>query len=81
MNKRIIELADQAGFVRFSPDEDPTMPIDWSCDYDVELQKFAYLIVQECAAVCDLYGMPDGTSQTAMILSSAIKRKFGITDE
>jgi hypothetical protein len=45
------------------------------------LQEFAYLIVKECAAVCDLYGMPDGTSQTAMILSSAIKRKFGIEDE
>jgi hypothetical protein len=24
--------------------------------------------------------MPDGTSQTAMILSAAIKRKFGIED-
>ena len=49
MNKRIIELADQAGFVRFSPDEDPTMPIDWSCDYSVELERFAKLVIEECA--------------------------------
>jgi hypothetical protein len=51
-------------------------------EYEGELifskEKFAELIVQECAGVCDLYAMPDGTSETAMILSAAIKRKFGI---
>ena len=41
-------------------------------------EKFAELIVQQCADVCDLYGMPDGTSETAIILSAAIKRKFGV---
>jgi hypothetical protein len=41
-------------------------------------EKFAQLIVRQCADVCDLYGMPDGTSETAIILSSAIKRKFGV---
>jgi hypothetical protein len=41
-------------------------------------EKFAELIVRQCADVCDLYGMPDGTSETAIILSAAIKRKFGV---
>ena len=40
--------------------------------------KFAELIVQECATLCDLYAMPDGTSETAIILASAIRRKFGV---
>jgi hypothetical protein len=44
----------------------------------VRLEEFAELIVRECAGVCDLYAMPDGTSETAMILSAAIKRKFGV---
>ena len=49
MNKRIKELADLAGFIRFSPEEDPQTPIDWSCEYDIELEKFAELIIRECA--------------------------------
>jgi hypothetical protein len=41
-------------------------------------QKFAELIVRECAVICDAYGMPDGTSEVAQILSTAIKSKFGL---
>jgi hypothetical protein len=48
------------------------------CISHVRLEEFAQLIVRECAGVCDLYAMPDGTSETAMILSAAIKRKFGV---
>lgn len=51
MNKRIKELVDQAGFIRFSPKEDPRTPIDWSCEYSTELNQFAELIVRECATV------------------------------
>lgn len=69
MHPRFKELAVQAGAY-----EDGgtilTGPMDTA--------KFAELIVRECAAVCDLYGMPDGTSQTAIILSIAIKSKFGV---
>jgi hypothetical protein len=43
-------------------------------------EKFAELIVRECAGLCDLYAMPDGVSETAMILSAAIKRKFGVEE-
>ena len=67
MNDKISELAKQCGLWHVTDRED-------LC------QDFARLIVQECVDVCDAYGMPDGTSQTAMILSMAIKRKFGIED-
>lgn len=79
MNEKVKELAEKAGFILWE-DEDwnPGDVIDWASRYDNELQKFADLIVKECASVCDAYGMPDGTSQTAMILSSAIKNRFGI---
>jgi hypothetical protein len=70
MNERIQELARQAGY-----QEDMFGIGHWDM---LECQRFAELIVRECAAVCDSYGMPDGTSQTAMILSRAIKNKFGI---
>jgi hypothetical protein len=45
-----------------------------------DTEKFAELIVRECAALCDLYAMPDGTSETAIILASAIRRKFGVEE-
>ena len=64
MNQRLQELARQAGFYA-NPDVE-------------KFEKFAELIVRECAEICDAYGMPDGTSPTAMILSRAIKNKFGV---
>lgn len=48
MNARIRELVDRAGFVRFSAQENPHTPIDWSCDYEVELETLIELIVREC---------------------------------
>ena len=72
MNK-IIEMARQAGF-------DPhDMSSDFTCNLD-NIEAFAKLIVNECAKVCDLYAMPDGTSETAIILASAIRRKFGVEE-
>lgn len=41
-------------------------------------QKFGELIVEECVKICDLYGMPDGTSPAAMIIALAIKNRFGM---
>ena len=70
MNERIKELSIKAGFPEWS-----------NHAIEFELEQFAELIVRECAGVCDLYAMPDGTSETAIILSAAIKRKFGMSDE
>jgi hypothetical protein len=50
MNKRIEELAKQAGFC-FWTDESwkpEGATIDWSCNYDDQLQKFAELVVKDC---------------------------------
>lgn len=73
------KLAKEAGFILWKDEEwNPGDVVDWGSRYDDELVKFAKLIAKECASICDAYGMPDGTSQTAMILSSAIKTRFGI---
>jgi hypothetical protein len=75
MNERIQELMVKAGFdverLRMYPGGFPREDL-------LVLEDFAKLIVEECAALCDLYAMPDGTSETAIILASAIRRKFGI---
>lgn len=72
MNERIKQLLRQAGVGDNWNEE------DWYSLSPKMVEKFAQLIVQECAGVCDLYAMPDGTSHTAIILASAIRRKFGI---
>ena len=45
---------------------------------DIYDRKLAELIVLECTNICEAYGMPDGTSPVAAILSKAIKNKFGV---
>lgn len=67
MNERIKLLMQQAG----TDTSGKWMGVDHA-------EKFAKLIAKECADLCDLYAMPDGTSETAIILSAAIKRKFGV---
>lgn len=50
MNKRIEELAQEAGFC-FWTDESwkpEGATIDWSSNYDDQLQRFAELVVTEC---------------------------------
>jgi hypothetical protein len=63
-NQVINNLKQQAG-IDYNPDQEG-------------LDLFAELIVRECAVICDAYGMPDGTSEVAQILSTAIKSKFGL---
>ncbi len=50
MNPKFIELIDKAGFALWE-DEDwrpRDAFVDWSSNYDKELEKFAELIVKEC---------------------------------
>jgi hypothetical protein len=72
-NNKLEELANKAD-------------IGWDDKYhwyvsNAELRKFAQVVACECAAVCDGYGMPDGTSSTAIVLAAAIRQHFGIKNE
>ena len=49
MNNRIKELAKQAGFILWDDEEWATGVLDWASNYDEALEKFAKLIVRECA--------------------------------
>ena len=42
-----LDIAEQAGIVRWDADENPMRPVDWASDYSDELLKFAQLIFQE----------------------------------
>ena len=50
MNKKIAQLAEQAGFVLWDQESwNPGDVVDWSARYDDELETFARLLVQHCA--------------------------------
>ena len=75
MNNQIRELAEQAGFVLWN-DEDwkpESQVIDWSSVYDKELEKFAELIVKECAELAD-----EPTSRPYESYGEKIKKHFGV---
>ena len=88
MNNRIKELSEQAGFIHFSPDEDSDTPIDWSCDYTTELEKFAELIVEECYQHCKDQLMDKKLAEEAgltyndgvMDCAIGLKQHFGVTE-
>lgn len=75
MNERVRELIDQAGFEFW---EDETWKpegaiVDWSNNYDNDLEKFAELIVRECALQVDNI-MSEGDKTKGDL----IKEHFGI---
>jgi len=51
MNDIVKHLAEEAGFMMW--ENEPWKPdgavIDWSANYDAELDKFAELVIRECA--------------------------------
>jgi hypothetical protein len=81
MNKKLQELADQAGFIFWTEEEDwgpGPGNIDWSADYAVELEKFAELIVEECCVALhpmlrDMISRGQGVD--------LIKKHFGINND
>jgi hypothetical protein len=81
MNKQIRKLVDQAGFIRFSPEEDPHTPIDWSCDYTEELNRFAELIVKECAEATRWQEHNMSAEQRLRLeIYQDIKKHFGVEE-
>lgn len=80
MNERIKALIDQAGFIRYSKDENPLTPIDWSCDYSHELDKFAELIINESAlflnGAVEIYTQEE--QDVCDHAAKSLKRYFGV---
>lgn len=70
MHSKITELAKQAGFVFWSDEEHGPGPghIDWSSEYDFEFEKFATLLIEECARVSanGVYGTFDASKNIKM---------------
>ena len=71
MNEQIQKLAELEGFNLHNDLID-------GHNFHHEIEKFAQLIVQECADFADLYKNSNSTSENALSLSNAIKNKFGI---
>ena len=68
MNKRIRQLAEQAGF-QYIKDEG----IGWAGNYNSSLPKFAELIVRECCEVAHCNVHVDG-----LTLGGILKEHFGV---
>ena len=82
MNKRIRELAEQAG-LSYMPSNYPDMADLYKCA-DFELEKFAELIIQECMASSTWVGKMNTNSvepiHTAHAINQRIKKRFGVKE-
>lgn len=84
MNKRIQELAKQAGYFQ-ERDEDGVL---FNAMSESDFNRFAELIVKECANICELNGQSYKHSftpakakvaeSTSVFCGSLIKRHFGV---
>jgi hypothetical protein len=72
MNERILQLAKQAGL------DDDMFPLDeWD---NPELEKFAKLIIQECAKIATYPQLGDEESYYGNEFAKAIKKHFGVKE-
>jgi len=71
MNGHIQKLAELAGFNLHNDLID-------GHNFHHEIEKFAQLIVRECADLAELYKNSNSTNKTEETISYAIKNKFGI---
>jgi hypothetical protein len=86
MNERIRELAKQAGFA-MKIDDDPNSPPGWwGAGHDPTFEKFAELIVRECAR-CVTQPTIQAAGQTEIairalqdVLANDMKAYFGVKD-
>ena len=83
MNERIKELAEQAGviFVPASIDYFGERHPSDILTKTMDVEKFAELIVQECAGICDLlldHKISSEWSRGTHDCSRAIKKHFGV---
>lgn len=76
MNEKIKQLAEQAGFV-FWQDEmwADSQVIDWSCNYDKELEALVNLVVDKCVSICKEGSSTQMTSKGA---AERIKHYFEV---
>ena len=80
MNERIKELAEQARQYAFAKVENTQDPTEWSSKYYNEMfdQKFAELIVRECAGIYDKIDNGNEHLGTEDYLEALHKTFFGV---
>ena len=88
MNERIRELYDQATAWALHNYPPPVNPFKWE---DARSEKFAELIVKDCASICELNGQSYKHSftpakaklaeSTSVYCGTLIKKHFGVEEE
>jgi len=88
MNEELRELADEAGFVFFTKEEDLSENIDWSCDYSEELKKFYNIVKTEerirtvkivLKMLESMHNCSNGNHNYYLHLSKIIEADFNVT--
>ena len=86
MNERIKELAVEAGFLYITPSSveswapflSPNTNDTYVVPVNTELQKFAELIIKECAGVAEIQWHDDSVEQMSKSAVDSILDHFGV---
>lgn len=82
MKDKVKQLAEQAGFMLWNNEEwkPEGQVVDWSSDYDKELEKFAQLIVRECADMAESFHRHQYDMTGNLELHEFIREHFGVEE-
>lgn len=77
MNEKFKAMAEKSGFAFWSNEswKPDGSVVDWSCNYDAELEKFAELIIRECAS---LFPLQFTDEQYQRRIDRTIMKHFGV---
>lgn len=80
MNKRIKELAEQAGFYFYDMHDVDGEDLGETIEADswTAAEKFADMIIKECAKVCYRTGVLEQDERTGWMYGDAIQEHFGV---
>lgn len=67
MNDNVKKLVEHAGFATWEDEEWAPKGafVDWSCNYDVELEALIRLVVDRCVSICEEGSPTQSTSSGA----------------
>lgn len=78
MNGRVRQMLEDAGFVFWQDEQwSDSQVIDWSCNYDKEIEMFVKMVVDKCVSICE-EGLP--TQTTSKGAAQRIKHYFEINN-
>jgi len=82
MHVTVKKLAEQAGFMLWEDEQwNPGDTVDWAARYDLELEQFYNLVLQQAAEACRRTGTLEQDTATGEMYADAVRELLTKIDQ